>query len=285
MRIMPFKSLFALCALFVPIATALAQVAPVSIPVASFGPLCNATGLCVTGGGGSLELANFLANVIVPSIRVIFVGVAVIYVASYAAEMILEGSEESVFTEKKRAFGYAAFGMGLAGFASFIAQAFLPSVVGSAIVAPAPIDTAVNIAADFVTILAGVFLVFLISYSGFRIIVLQGDEGEIDKQKKNFFNGLIGIAILFLARVGILAILPSGGPNTIISEIAGIIKFLLEIIATLSVVTLIASGVLLIVSMQSDALKQRGKRMFFSTLIILIIVIFSHALVSTFIGS
>ena len=106
------------------------------------------------------------------------------------------------------------------------------------------------------------------------------------------------LAILFLARVIVQAVLPSAnsasvvtscsgspGPGGLIVEIAGIIKFLLEIIAGLAVVAMLASGIFYIVSFQNDALKQRAQRTALSTIVILIIVIFSHTIVSTFIPS
>jgi hypothetical protein len=271
-----------LLALIAPVAHA--QVPNITIPVSSFGPVCQATGLCISQAAGSLSLANFLTNIIVPSVRMIFIGVAIAYVASYSFEMIVGGGEDSVLTEKKKAFGYAALGMAVAGFTSLFAAAFAPSAVGNGLVAPAPIAQAAQIVFAFIEVIAGAFLVFVIGTSGFRIIVLQGNEGEIDKQKKNFFNSLIGIVGLFLAQVIVSVALPGTGPTPLITEIAGMIRFLLAVVASLAIVGFIVGGFMMMVSGTSDTLKQRGRRIFSSTIVILIIVIFSYALVSTFLG-
>jgi hypothetical protein len=134
----------------------------------------------------------------------------------------------------------------------------------------------------------GVFLVFVISLAGFRIIALQGNETEVEKQRKSFFNGLLGLVILLLARIAVMTIVGSvgagpGGPTPIIVEVAGMAKFLLEILAGLAIIALMASGVFYIISLHSDERKQRGRRIIISCVIILIVVIAAHTLVATFI--
>lgn len=255
----------------------------VAVPAASFNAICSATGLCAASPAtGVWSIESYLRFVIVPAIKVVFVGVAVLYVAWYALAMIMFGGEESVQTEQRKAFGDAARGMAFIGIASFLVDTFAPSATGASLLNETPFTNAMNIIVDFITLITGAFLVFVISLAGFRIIVLQGNESEIETQKKNFFNGLIGVVLLLTARIGVLAILPSGSPDAIVTEIGGMIRFLLEIMAGLAVVSLIASGALFIVSLQNDNLRQRAKRILLSTVIILIIVIFAHVLVATF---
>ena len=264
---------------------AFAQMPNVAIPPASFGPICSATGLCAASSlSGFMDLQNFLGNVIIPAIKIIFVGVGVLYAGWYALEMIVSGDQESKLQEQKHAFSQAAIGMGIVGVSSLIVQTFAPSSAGSALVDPAPFDIAVNSIIDFITIVTGAFLVFVIGMAGARIISLQGNESEVEKQKKNFFNGLLGMPILLLARITVNSIIPVvGQPEDLIPEIAGVMKFLLEIAAGLAVLALIVSGILFIVALHNDTLKQRAKRILFSTLVILIIVVFSQVLVATFI--
>jgi hypothetical protein len=271
--------------ILLPVSIALAQVPPVAIPAASFGPICAATGLCSNSpASGILSLVGFLLNIAVPAARIIFIGLSVIYVAWYALTMIVGGYDETVITEQRKAFTYAALGMGIVGVSSLIVDTFAPNIAGAALINPTPFIIAVERIVDFITIVTGTFLVFVISIAGARIIALQGNESEVDKQKKNFFNGLLGVVILLTARIVVEAVMPTTGvASDLIPEIAGIAKFLLEIVAGLAVFALIVAGVLLIVSVNNDNLKQRARRILFSTLIILLIVIFSHTIVATFI--
>lgn len=262
-----------------------------AIDPASFGPLCAMTGLCsASAPTGFGLLATFLQNLI-NVIRNVFIGVCAVYFAWFALMLIVKGSEENALTEQRKAFGYAVLGMGVVGVASLLVQTFAPSAAGAALVNATPFTDAAERIVTYITIVTGAFLLFVISFAGFRIIALQGNEGEIEKQKKSFFNGLLGMVVLLLARVTVSAILPStvifpaGGPGTasLIFQIAGMIKFLLEIVAGLAVISLIVSGVLFVVSLGSDERRQRAKRILTSTIIVLIVVVLSQTLIATFI--
>lgn len=258
----------------------------ISVPPASFDPICGALGICVSGTavGGVHEYLNlYLGGVIVPALKTIFIGVAVVYCAWYALTLIVYGQDEAKQKEQKSAFESAVQGAAFVGLATFIVATFAPSEAGVSLVDASPITEAINRVVDFIMMITGIFLIFIIGYSGARIIALQGNESEIEKQKKNFFYGLLGVVLLFLAHVISEAILPSGTPLTLVEEVGGMIRFLLEIIAGLAVIAFIASGILFLVSMHNDNLKQRARRILLSTIIILIIVVLSHVLVSTFI--
>jgi uncharacterized membrane protein YhdT len=270
-------------ALFLAPALAAAQVPPLGIPAASMGPLCTATGLCGLSAPVGVQLLQvFLLN-LVNTIRVVFVGVCTFYFAWFAVTMIAKGYEENTLSEQKKAFGYSAMGLGIVGVSSFLVQTFAPGTTGGFLVNPAPFDAAANLIADYLIAVTGGFLIFVLSMAGFRMIVLQGNEGEIQKQKKNFFSGLIGIGILLLARVIVFAFVGGAGPSPMISEIAGVIRFLLEIVAGLAVIALVAAGFFYITSLSGDERKQRAKRMVTSTVIVLVIVIAAHTIIATFI--
>lgn len=259
-------------------------VPPVSVPVASFGPLCAATGLCWNSPGtGIMSILTYLTDIVVPAIKVIFIGVGVLYAAWYAMMLLVGGSDDSVQKQHRSAFSAAAQGMAVMGVAVAIVQMFAPSAVGNALVDVSPFTVAVDRVVDFITMATGAFLVFIISYSGLRLIVLQGNESEIETQRKNFFSGLLGVVLLLLARVIVQALLPSGTPLLLVAEAGGMIRFLLEIIAVLAVLSFLVSGVLFLVALHNDTLRQRARRILLSTIIILLIVVFSHLLVSTFI--
>lgn len=275
--------------LFLAPAFALAQVPALGIPAGSFAALCSTTGLCGLSAPVGVQLLDaFLVN-LVNTIRIVFVGICTAYFAWFALMMIAKGYEENTLAEQKKAFGYSAMGLGIVGVSSLLAQTFAPSATGGNLINPTPFNVAANLVADYITMATGGFLIFAISMAGFRMIALQGNEGEIEKQKKNFFSGLIGISILLLARVFVSSFI-SASPLPILSaasvhiaEIAGIVRFLLEIVAGLAVLSLIAAGFFFIISIANDERKQRAKRMITSTITVLVIVIASHAIVATFI--
>jgi hypothetical protein len=274
-----------LCGIFLPTTSALALVPSVAIPGAWDVSICSATGLCSNSPAtGFLSLLDFLIGIVIPTIRIVFVGLAVLYVSYYALTLLISGYDETTITEQRKAFSFAGMGMGIVGVASFFVNTFAPSAAGVGLINPGPFIFAVERVIDFITIVTGAFLVFVISMAGARIIALQGNESEVDKQKKNFFNGLLGVVILLTARVVVEAVLPAtGGADLLVVEVAGVARFLLEIIAGLAILALMVSGFLMMVSLNNDNLRQRARRILFSTLIILIIVVFSHTLISVFI--
>lgn len=245
--------------------------------------LCAATGLCTASAPIGVGLVLAFLQDVVAIVRMVFVGVCTAYFAWFGLNFIARGSDESALTEGRRAFGYAAIGMGIVGVASLLVQTFAPGFTGAAIVNPTPFAEAAERIVTYIMLVTGAFLIFTISLSGVRLIVLQGNESEIEKQRKHFFNGLIGVVLLLVARVIVSAILPSGGPDILIVEVAGMVKFLLEIIAGLAVIAFIAAGLLYISSLHKDERKQRAQRMLLSTIIILVIVVLSHTLIATFI--
>jgi hypothetical protein len=277
------RFLFALLTLVFPLAAQAQPVPPLGVDPSSMTSICAATGLCTASAPlGVGLLLIFLQNAL-EIIRIVFIGVCTAYFAWYGLNFIARGSDESALTEGRRAFGYAAIGMGIVGVASLLVQTFAPSFVGANIVDPTPFSEAAERIVTYIMLITGTFLIFTISFAGARLIVLQGNESEIEKQRKHFFNGLIGVVLLLLARVMVTALLPSGGPDSIVVEVAGMVKFLLEIVAALAVIALIVSGILTIVNLHKDERKQRAQRILISTVVILIIVVLSHTLIATFI--
>lgn len=275
--------LFAFALVLPVVAAAQPPLPPFFVDLNSMTALCGATGLCTASAPIGVGLALQFLRDVVEIVRMVFIGVCTAYFAWFGLNFIARGSDESALTEGRRAFGYAAIGMGIVGVASLLVQAFAPSFTGAAIVDPTPFAEAAERIVTYIMLVTGTFLVFTISFSGARLIVLQGNESEIEKQRKHFFNGLIGVVLLLVARVLVTAILPSGGPDLIVVEVAGMVKFLLEIVAGLAVIAFIASGLLYLVNLHKDERKQRAQRILLSTIIILIIVILSHTLIATFI--
>ena len=118
--------LFAFFALTLP-GIALAQPVPLlQVDPNSMTPLCSATGLCTASAPIGVGLALQFLQEVVEIVRIVFIGVCTAYFAWYGLNFIVRGSDESALTEGRRAFGYAAIGMGIVGVASLLVQTFAP---------------------------------------------------------------------------------------------------------------------------------------------------------------
>lgn len=232
---------------------------------------------CVSGGAAGLSA--FTETVIIPALQVCFLAVAVGFFFYYAVRLMLESDDENTITETKMAYGYAIAGAAAVSLAGLIVQAVGDSAQGT-LVNQAPVIAALDGVVRYMRLMISAAVSCLIVYQGFRIILLQGQESEIEQQKKRFFHGLIGVAIVLIANVAVSAFFPQNdGAEILNTEFVGIINFLLEIFGALALLAIIVGGILLVVSAE-DSLKDRAKKSIFTAVIALIVVLSSFLIVN-----
>lgn len=257
----------------VPIPMVPAQLDPCSVNLAP--------GLPCASGGGAAGANAFVISVLVPRLEEVFLAIAILFFFYYAVRLMLESEDENTITETKNAYAYAVAGAVFVSIASLIVQAVGPGYATTSIINTAPVVSALSTVTFYFRLLVSTAVTGLIVYQGIRIILLQGQESEMEQQKKRFFHGLIGVAIVLLANVIIEGFVPIGGvgPFGLAIQIVGIINFLLEILGALSVLGFIVGGVMIVVS-TDEALKDRGKKAIFTTIITLILVLCSYVIVN-----
>lgn len=260
--------------------TAWAQV-PVPNTPTSVAP-CFINGL-PCGGGGAAGASAYAFSVIIPAAQYVFLAAAILFFFYYAIRLMLESEDESTITETKSAYGYGVAGAAAVSLASLIVQAVGPGYATSTLVNSAPIITIVDIVVFYLRLMVSTAVSALIVFQGIRLILLQGQESEVEQQKKRFFHGLLGVAIILLANVVVAAFAPGAGSVQLAIEIVGIANFLLEILGALCVLAFIIAGIMLVVSTE-DGLKDRAKKAMFTTVITLILVLSSYIIVNFVIG-
>ena len=88
-----------------------------------------------------------------------------------------------------------------------------------------PVVDALDLVVRYMRLMVSAAVSLLIVYQGVRIILLQGQESEIEQQKKRFFHGLLGVAIVLLANVVVSAFFPQTNGTAILNtEFVGVIK-------------------------------------------------------------
>lgn len=219
-------------------------------------------------------------TIIFPAVRIAFVGIALLSFFYYGVQLLLARHEDSAQTEAKNAYEMAITGCAVIMMVTILVDTFSP-VTG---VNPAPLGGALlNIIAYFKYILATVVTLRIV-VQGVRLIALQGQgEGELEKQKKQFFNGLIGIAVILLANALVASFFPGAGTAVIAAETVGIANFLLTIGGALSLVTIIAAGGMLILSVD-ETWKDRAKKTISGTVIALVVMLSAYVLVTYFLA-
>lgn len=225
------------------------------------------------GSGGAAGAANYTLTTIIPAMETVFLAVAIGYFFYYAVRLMLESEEDSVVSETKSAYGYAIGGSVIVSMSGLIAQAVSPGFATSTLVNPAPIISGLDSIIYFMRLMVSAAVSAGIVFQGFRMIVLQGDEGELGAQKKRFFNGLIGVAVVTLGNIIIEGFLPTtSGPGLLTVQIVGICNYLLQIFGALCVLAFLVAGFMLVIS-TDEGLKDRAKKTMFTTTVSLIVVL------------
>lgn len=241
---------------------------------------CPVPGLpCASGGVGAL--VGYAESVLIPGLMSIFVAICLLFFFYYGVRLMLESEDESTISETKSAYGYAIAGVAVVSLAQFIIDG--TGVGNGAVVNPDPINSALGLVIDYLLAMTSAAVTAMMVFQAFRIILLQGQESEIEQQKKRFFHGLLGVAVILLAGPLVNAFLPGSNSNILGAEVVGIINFLLTIFGALCVLGIIIAGVMLVVS-TDEGLKDRAKKAIFATVVSLIVVL-SAALIVRFIAS
>lgn len=235
------------------------------------------TGLpCASGGAAGAVI--FAQARLFPALMSIFVAVCLLFFFYYAVRLMLESEDESTITETKSAYGYAIAGVAVVSLSQFIVDG--TGINGGApnVVNAVPVNSALRIVVNYLLAMTSAAVTAMIVFQAFRIILLQGQESEMEQQKKRFFHGLLGVAVILLAGPMVTAFLPGTGSNILSAEIVGIINFLLTIFGALCVLGIIVAGIMMLVS-TDESLKDRAKKAIFTTVIALIVVLSSYLIV------
>ena len=236
------------------------------------------------GGGGVAGLNAFFWGSVWPSLKVGFVGVALCCFLYYSVQLMMAKSEESNINEAKSAYEMAIFGCAVVILTAAIVESFAPSGNPNDLVRPAPLITAVNAVIFFMKLVLGAIVLIRLTIQGIRLILLEGQsQGETDKQKKQFFNGIFGVAAILLANALVAALYPGANSGILAIELVGMANFLLVLMGGFAVITIIIAGFMLILSVD-ESLKDRAKKVISGTVIALTVVLCAYVLVNFFLA-
>lgn len=228
-------------------------------------------------GSGSSGLASWISSrVFSGTAKTLFGSFLTLYFFVYAARLIILGEKSDVIDETKYAYAYGVSGAAMYIFAGSIIEA-VGSQNGTGI-NTAPVDSAVMQIIGFLNGVIGALLLATLTYQAIRLILKRGDESAFGDLRKRFMFLIGGIVTYLLANVIINAAAPGSGSTRFIVEIVGIIRYMLEIIGFLAVVTFVFAGFLYVISID-EGRKDRAKQAMKNTAIALIVVLFAYVII------
>lgn len=274
MRFAPF--LIAAVLLLAP-AGAMAQIGtPIDDP-------CPIPGLpCATNGID--DLIDYGKEDIFSILRVSFIGLLIFFFFMYSIRLLLESDEDSTVTDIKNAYAQGIVGAAIVSVATLIVDSFGRDAK-DIVINPAPIEGAVGNVVLYLRLITGLAMGSLIVFQGVRLVLLQGQESEMEAQKKRFFHGLIGVVMVLLAGAIVEGVNPALGaqPSRIINQIIGISNYLLTLLSGVAVVAMVMAGIFMIFS-NDDSGRDRAKRIIFATAVGIMIALTCWLIVRFFVA-
>lgn len=239
---------------------------------------------CNASGGGAAGLSFYVLDRIVAALEIGIIAAAIICLFIAAAQMTAFSSQENTVTESRTSYIYIIIGLAIIGLARWFVTAFSPVDTGSALVNTDIVEAGIGNIVIYFKLIISVTLTANIVLQAFRLITSQGQQEQVDKAKKRLIAGFIGAGIIMLANVIVVSVLPGfASSGAIAIEIAGIANYILAILGFLSVLAIVAAGLLLVVSVD-ESLKEKAKSIIKTSIVGLIVVLTSYALVTAFIA-
>ncbi len=225
-------------------------------------------------GGGSGGLSATVVNLAFSgTAKTIFGAFLSLYFFTYGARLILLGEKSDIVQDTKNAYAY-----GITGAAVYIFADSIIATVNNGINTAPAIGTLEAVIA-YTNAIIGSLILITITYQAFRVIVKRGDESALDDLRKRFGFLITGIVVYILANAIVAAAMPGAGTARIVSEIAGVIRYVLQIIGALAVLNFLFAGFLYVISVD-ESQKDRAKKAMKNTVIALIVAAFSYMIVA-----
>lgn len=230
--------------------------------------------------------------VLAPAVKYIFISVSIIFIVFYGIYLVIATSEEEI-SEQKDNLLWAAIGFALLGIATHIVDGFNPYQPTPSPAGIGNIDEAtegIRSIILYIELVVGAVASLFIMISAVRMIVSQGDEEEMNKQKRNFTWGLIGLMIIMLAEVAVQVFyeMPrkTGGSKAAadkaIAEMIGIVNFILYFLGAVTVLTLIIGSFYYLTSFGNEEATNRAKNILIGAVVAAVMIISSFAFIATF---
>lgn len=242
-----------------------------------------------TGASGE-ELAESFVRNLIRIVRNVVGGIAMIMGVVYGFKMVIARGQEDALSKQKSNFLFALLGFMILIIAENIAGIFNPEKASSAqlIDFNAARDQLRDIA-DYMKWMLGSVAVLLMAVSSARLVMAQGEDEEITKQKRNITWSFLGLLVVLLASniVNSIYVLrapdetASAGADVAIGEFTGIIRLILVFLGPVAIAFTIYAGYMYLTALDNEERANKAKRMIVEGVVAIVIVYGAYALVNT----
>jgi len=251
------------------------------------------TGLKRFAGTGGVEGEADVTNVLRRAISLVrygMGGVAIIFGILYASGLVFARGNEEAIGKQKKNFLWAFMGFVILMVADGVAQVFNP--VSNKVTSDQLIDfnaarDQLRTIADYLKYMLGSIMVLMMTISGIKLIVAQGNEEAVTKQKTNVVYSGIGMLVILLASniVNAVYVINTGEvqkTGVAANTLGNVIRLILVFLGPAVVLFTIYAGFMYLTALDNEERSKKAKAMIVGGITGIVIIYSAYALVNTF---
>lgn len=262
-------------------------------------------GIPVPPSGDGKEIARMIVFGALGYAKILAGVLGMIFLTIMGFRLVIRGENEEEITNTKRGFIFILIAFIMISMAEDIGGIF-DMEKGTIIKSPQEIlkrvalfDKQVEILITFMKYVLGSFATLMVIRYALKIITGGGNEDEVTKNRKSLLLSAGGLALIFVGDIFINKVFyninknfytgTDGAQATIdleagISEIVGITNFILKFVGPIAVLMLIVGAIMYATAGGDQERMDKAKRLLLTTMVGIVIIFGSFAIVSTIIS-
>ncbi len=239
-------------------------------------------------------------------VKAFTVVVGILYISILGLRLILSSGNEEDITTARRGIIYALIAFVIISMSQELAKIFDMSEEGL-LNSPQNIlkrvhifDKQIEIFMTFIKYMIGGFASVMVIKSAIKLITSGGEEEEVSKNKKGIMYSAGGLILIYVGDIfinkvfykvdknvysGITGVSPTVDVKAGVEEIAGVTNFIVSFIAPIAILMLLGGAIMYATSGGEEEQMTKAKRIIMASVIGIVIIYGSFALVSTVISS
>jgi len=218
-------------------------------------------------------------------------GLGIVMGLLYSVNFVWARGKEDVIDKYRTNFLWLFLGFVIIMVSENFANIFNPEkATSNALIDFKAADDQLRSITDYLKWLMGSIIVLLMTISGVRMVLEQGNEEKVKKEKDNLIYSGIGMLVILLASNIVNAIYVVKNPDTIvagnatltINEIGSVIRLLLVFLGPVTIIFTIAAGFWYLTAFENEEQAKNAKNMIIAGITGIVIIYVSYALVNTF---
>lgn len=239
-------------------------------------------------------------------VKVIVAVIGIVFISIMGFQLIIAMGTEEDITKARRGLTYAVIAFLMVSMSEDVARIF-DMEKKTLLESPQEIlkrvhlfDKQVEIFMTFIKYIIGAYATLMLVYSGSKLITAGGSEEDVSKHKKGVMYSAGGLVLIYIGEIfiekvfykvdkqvysGITGVHPGVNAKEGAEQLAGITNFIISFAGPVAILMLVAGAIMYATAGGEEEKMTKAKRLIFATIIGIVIIYGSFAIVSTVISS